>query len=120
MASAQVQQAAPAISAPVPAAVPHSPEKPHHVHTTLNFLREMEDGSHLAPNYIGDLKSYYERPIEAVPVTVRDVSGHELDYALDTHGFQFHYHVSNEKTFLDEDRIKRDYYAETEQLLKDV
>lgn len=120
MASAQVQQPSPATTAPVQTTAHPSIEKPHHVQTVLHFLQELEDGSHLAPNYIGDIKAYLDRPMDVVPVTVHDVSGHELDYALDSHGFQFYYHVSDEKFFLDDDRIKREYYAETEQLLKDA
>lgn len=120
MASAQVQQPSPATTAPVQTTAHPSIEKLHHVQTVLHFLQELEDGSHLAPNYIGDIKAYLDRPMDVVPVTVHDVSGHELDYALDSHGFQFYYHVSDEKFFLDDDRIKREYYAETEQLLKDA
>ena len=93
--------------------------KPHHVSTTLNFLKENEDGSPPSPNYVGKPESF-EKPTVTLPVTVHDVSGHELDYALDKQGFQFYYHTSSEKDFLDDERIKREYYPETEQLLKDA
>jgi len=53
-------------------------------------------------------------------VTVRDVSGRESEYTLDGNGFQFYKHVSTEKEFVDEEKIKEKYYAETEQLLKDA
>lgn len=99
-------------------AVPVS-EKPHHVQTTLNFFKENEDGSPPSPNYVNKPESY-DRPTVSLPVTVHDVSGHELDYTLDSQGFQFYYHESAEKEFLDDEKIKRDYYPETEQLLKDA
>ncbi|RHZ46492.1 putative methionine permease [Aspergillus thermomutatus] len=91
----------------------------HHVQTTLNFLKENEDGSPPAPTYVGKPETYY-RPSVTLPVTVHDVSGHELEYTLDKNGFQFYYHESKEKEFLDDEKIKREYYPETEQLLKDA
>jgi hypothetical protein len=62
----------------------------------------------------------YERPAEPLDVTVTDISGKESEYNLDNHGFQIYKHTSNEKDFLDEEKIKAEYYAETEQLLKDA
>lgn len=94
-------------------------DKPHHVQTTLNFLKENEDGSPPDPNYV-DKPESYDKPVTTIPVTVHDVSGRELDYTLDGHGFQFYYHESAEKEFLDDEKIQREYYAETEQLLKDA
>lgn len=41
-------------------------------------------------------------------------------YTLDSHGFQIYTHESKEKDFLDDDKIKAEYYPETEQLLKDA
>ncbi|GIK01906.1 hypothetical protein Aspvir_005947 [Aspergillus viridinutans] len=92
---------------------------PHHVQTTLNFLKENEDGSPPAPSYVGKPETYY-RPSVTLPVTVHDVSGHELEYTLDKNGFQFYYHESKEKDFVDDENIKREYYPEIEQLLKDA
>jgi hypothetical protein len=91
----------------------------HDVDTVLNFFKDNEDGSPPHPTYIGKPESY-ERPVSTHPVTVTDVSGHEAEYSLDSHGFQFVSHQSNEKDFIDEDTIKDSYYKETEQLLKDV
>ncbi|KAJ5933567.1 hypothetical protein N7454_005896 [Penicillium verhagenii] len=101
---------------PVP---PSISEKPHHVQTTLNFLKENEDGSPLAPSYVDRPETYFRETV-ALPATIHDVSGHEQDYSLDGQGFQFYYHKSQEKDFLDDEQIKRDYYPETEQLLKDA
>lgn len=55
-----------------------------------------------------------------MPVVIRDISGEEDKYDLDTYGFQFVKHESKEKDFLDAEKIKTEYYAETEQLVKDV
>lgn len=98
---------------------PTSSEKPRHVQTKLYFLKELEDGSHLTPNYVTRPETY-ERPSVELAVTVHDVSGHELDYTLDKNGFQYYYHESREKDFLDDEKIAREYYPETEQLLKDA
>jgi ferredoxin len=94
-------------------------EKPHHVQTTLNFLKENEDGSPPEPTYVDRLETY-DRPVTTLPATIHDISGHELDYTLDGHGFQLYYHESQEKDFQDDEKIKREYYPETEQLLKDA
>ncbi|KAL4809855.1 hypothetical protein BDV18DRAFT_129762 [Aspergillus unguis] len=94
--------------------------KPHHVQTTLNFFKDHEDGSPPTPTIVGDIETYRKQPLQTLPVTVRDVSGHELEYTLDGNGFQFYYHESKEKDFLDDEKIKREYYPETEQLLKDA
>ncbi|KAJ5628503.1 hypothetical protein N7490_010731 [Penicillium lividum] len=94
-------------------------DKPHHVQTTLNYFKENEDGSPPFPTYVNKPETY-ERESVPLPTTIHDVSGHELDYSLDGQGFQFYYHESKEKTFLDDEKIKREYYPETEQLLKDA
>ncbi|KAL4901171.1 hypothetical protein BDW74DRAFT_187827 [Aspergillus multicolor] len=95
-------------------------EKPHHVNTTLNFFKDHEDGSGPTPNYVGSAESYRAQPVETVPVTITDVSGHELDYTLDGNGFQYYYHESVEKEFVDDEQIKKVYYPETEKLLKEA
>lgn len=51
---------------------------------------------------------------------VRDISGDESNYTLDSHGFQIYGHTSQEKAFEDDEKIKAEYYPETEQLLKDA
>ncbi|CAK4031454.1 amino acid permease-domain-containing [Lecanosticta acicola] len=62
----------------------------------------------------------YQRPLATHRVTVKDIAGNEDKYTLDSHGFQIHRHVSTEKDFLDDERIKDAYYKEVDQLLKDV
>jgi hypothetical protein len=56
----------------------------------------------------------------AQDVVVTDISGHEAEYHLDNHGFQIYKHNSTEKAFVDDEKIKAEYYPETEQLLKDA
>lgn len=119
MASAVVQL--PGSHGPLLLEKPGAPisEKPHHVQTTLNFFKENEDGSPPTPTYTSKPETY-DRPVAPLATTVHDISGHELDYKLDSHGFQLYYHESQEKDFLDEEKIKSEYYPETEQLLKDA
>ncbi|KAJ5508982.1 hypothetical protein N7527_011125 [Penicillium freii] len=119
MASAAVQL--PASHGPLLSEKPGVPvsEKPHHVQTTLNFFKENEDGSPPEPTYTSKPETY-DRPTAPLETIVHDISGHELDYKLDSHGFQFYYHESQEKGFLDDEKIKAEYYPETEQLLKDA
>ena len=62
----------------------------------------------------------YERPYVALDVVVHDIAGEEDKYNLDSHGFQIYKHISEEKEFVDDERIKAEYYPETEQLLKDA
>lgn len=62
----------------------------------------------------------YERPTVAQNVVIHDISGDEDKYTLDSHGFQVTKHESKEKDFLDEEKIKAEYYPEVEQLLKDL
>lgn len=91
----------------------------NHVKTNLNFFKPNEDGSPPAPAYMANPKSF-ERPQESHTVTVRDVSGDEDKYTLDSHGFQFVNHVSEEKDFVDEEQVNNVYYEEIDQLLKRV
>lgn len=55
-----------------------------------------------------------------MPVVIHDISGEVEKYTLDTHGFQFVKHESKEKDFFDVEKIKAEYYPETEELVKKV
>lgn len=59
-------------------------------------------------------------PMKSLPHTMRDISGEMEKYDIDTYGFQYVKHESKEKGFWDEEKIKSEYYPETEQLVKDV
>jgi hypothetical protein len=91
--------------------------KPHDVKTTLNYYRDPGDGSEPQPTYISKPETY-ERPTEPLEVTIHDIRGEEGKYTLDGTGFQIYRHVSAEKDFLEDEKIRSEYYAETEQLLK--
>ena len=52
------------------------------------------------------------------PVVVRDARGRESEFSLDQNGFQFAKHVSQEKDFVDDEKIKAQYYKEVEEILK--
>ena len=89
----------------------------HDVQTTLNYYHD--DGNPPAPSYVGRPETY-ERPVDQVNVTVHDIRGDEANVTLDKNGFQVYPHVSKEKDFLDDEKIKAEYYPETAQLLKDA
>ncbi|KAF2802124.1 uncharacterized protein BDZ99DRAFT_402248 [Mytilinidion resinicola] len=92
---------------------------PKHVQTTLHYYKDPGDGSAPAPSYVGRIETF-ERPSEDLDVTITDVRGSEDKYTLDGNGFQIYPHVSAEKDFVDDDKLKAEYYPETEQLLKDA
>ncbi|KAK4215076.1 hypothetical protein QBC37DRAFT_372380 [Rhypophila decipiens] len=91
----------------------------HNVYTTLNYYQEPKDGSGPSPAYIGRPETF-QRPSVPLDVVVTDISGNTDKYSLDSHGFQIYHHESKEKEFRDDDKIKAEYYPETEQLLKDA
>lgn len=91
--------------------------QPRHVITSVNYFKDNEDGSAPAPAYVGKPESY-ERPTTPQSVTINDIRGSEEKYTLDSTGFQIVHHKSKEKDFLDEEKIKDEYYKETEELLK--
>jgi hypothetical protein len=61
-----------------------------------------------------------QRPHIPHNVIVHDVTGDEDKYTLDSHGFQFVKHESKEKDFLEDEKVKAEYYPEVEKLLKEV
>lgn len=91
----------------------------HHVHTKLNYFKPNEDGSPPAPAYVGKPESY-ERPVDPVDVVVHDIKDEANKYTLDGTGFQIYNFPSSEKEFIDEEKIKAEYYPETERLLKEA
>ncbi|KAK7928214.1 hypothetical protein PG985_005212 [Apiospora marii] len=92
----------------------------HDVVSTLNYYRDPGDGSAPMPVVVSPGSVTNERLIVAISTTIKDISGRGSLYTLDSHGFQLHHHESAEKLFLDESTIRTGYFAETEQLLKDV
>jgi hypothetical protein len=98
---------------------PLNPSK-RHVPTTLNYWADPGDGSPPTPIHIGRGRITNERPHNAYPFTIHDVTGDEAEYSLDTHGFQYIQHTSAETDFTDEEAIVSTYYKECKQLVKNV
>lgn len=94
------------------------PSPKSHVKTILNYYNDPGDGSEPLPTYVGELETY-ERPTESLKVIFHDILGEEGRYTLDATGFQIHRLISTEKDFLEDEKIK-EYYPETEELLKNV
>ncbi|KAH8816982.1 hypothetical protein F5884DRAFT_241444 [Xylogone sp. PMI_703] len=90
---------------------------PRNVTTTFNYFLPNADGSPPAPSYVGRPETYY-RPADPHVTTVHDIRGSEDKYSLDTTGFQIVKHESQEKDFLDDEKIKDVYYKEVEDILK--
>ncbi|KZT05591.1 uncharacterized protein LAESUDRAFT_681098 [Laetiporus sulphureus 93-53] len=93
---------------------------PHDVPTTLNYYVPAGDDE---PPFTYVEKAPEGRPqtntgLEPHPVVVQDARGRESEFSIDTTGFHFVKHVSAEKDFDDEERIKTVYYKEVEELLK--
>lgn len=61
-----------------------------------------------------------ERPTEAQTVAVRDITGEEQKYTLDSHGFQLVHHETQTKDFKNIATLKTDYFPEVEELVKKV
>lgn len=93
----------------------HQKLEKHDVETVLNYY--LDTGAPPAPSYV-DKPESYDRPAQPTRVTVRDIRGEEDQYNLDNKGFQIYPHASKEKDFVDDDKIKNDYWPETEELLK--
>ncbi|KAL1857074.1 hypothetical protein VTK73DRAFT_8108 [Phialemonium thermophilum] len=120
MATAAVQQPSTAGAGTFvePLARENKPPK-HHVSTVLNYYKDPGDGSLPPPSYVGRPETY-DRPYVEQQVVITDITGDEDKYSLDSHGFQIYHHESKEKDFVDDDKIKAEYYPEVEQLLKDA
>src|SRR5712672_3082386 len=94
---------------------------PRDVPTSLNYFASTSDGE-LPYNF-----TYSPPPdglpqsnvtVEAVSVVVHDVRGKEDTVSLDTTGFEFVQHTSEEREFVDEEAIQTKYYKEVEELVK--
>lgn len=92
---------------------------PRDVSTTLNYFKDAPDGSSPPPIIIGKPETY-RGTYEARRVTVHDIRGSEFRFRLDTAGFEIVEHESEEKEFIDIERIKTRYFYEIEELLKEV
>jgi len=127
MAAAATQRPLDAFSAPhlhpKPAVEGSSPVKPSYtprdITATFNYLKPNEDGSPPEPAYVGRPETFI-KPADSHSATVHDIRGSEDQYTLDTSGFEVYRHVSKEKEFVDEEKIKDVYYKEIEEILKNA
>ncbi|CAO2658188.1 Nn.00g059110.m01.CDS01 [Neocucurbitaria sp. VM-36] len=92
----------------------------HHVAATMNYWDDPKDGSRPTPIFIGKGRITNKRPHRAHKFLVTDINGDEDKYSLDSNGFQYCYHKSREKEFVDEQAIQSTYYDECEKVLKAV
>ncbi|EGZ76777.1 hypothetical protein NEUTE2DRAFT_77566 [Neurospora tetrasperma FGSC 2509] len=101
-------------------------EKParHDLITTINYYKDLGDGSAPTPVYVGKDQVTNKRLMLPVTTTVTDVTGDDVEnsFTLDQNGFQYLKHVSElaREEFADEEKIQREYFAECEGFLKEV
>jgi len=92
---------------------------PQGIPTILNYYAPI--GEEAPYTYVHDPPAGTEKTnigADPHPVVVHDARGHEADFSLDKNGFQYVKHVSQEKDFLDDEKIKEVYYKEVEDILK--
>ena len=97
----------------------NSRREPKDVKGVFNYYLDPGDGSKPAPSIVGKPETY-ERTPKPLTHVAHDIRGTEDQYALDRQGFQIYLHESKEKGFVDDDEIKRVYYPEIEEILKDA
>ncbi|KAI1081702.1 hypothetical protein F5B20DRAFT_52948 [Whalleya microplaca] len=95
-------------------------QRRHDVPTTINYYKDPGDGSLPLPIRIADNTVTNKRPTVPQEVIVRDITGEEDKYTLDSHGFQFRRHASKAQDFHDPEKVEAEYYPESAQLLKEV
>ncbi|KIP06712.1 hypothetical protein PHLGIDRAFT_35829 [Phlebiopsis gigantea 11061_1 CR5-6] len=96
---------------------------PHDVPTTLNYYIPADGNAEAPYQYVYDPPAGKPKDnigLEKHEVVVRDARNKQEEYglSLDTSGFQFVNHVSQEKEFKDDKVIETVYYKEVEELLK--
>src|SRR5271163_1841443 len=86
------------------------------VETELHYFKPLSDEPAYTYTYEHEPQRNYSE--DAKPGRVYDIRGHEEEFSLDKNGFQIYHYESKEKDFTDEEKIKTEYYAEVEDLLK--
>lgn len=89
----------------------------------LYFSLPTTDGSH--PFTCVNVDPKTGKPVrnwvpEAHTVEIENVRGKEINYTLDTAGFQYHTKPSKHATFVDDEEIRGEYYPESLELIKEV
>ncbi|KAF8221632.1 hypothetical protein L208DRAFT_670699 [Tricholoma matsutake] len=73
-------------------------------------ITHLDGSQRMEPNY----------PLEYKPITIENLRGNEASVTLDTAGFQFVHRPTKHKGFIDEEEIKREYYPECIELVKEI
>lgn len=92
----------------------------HDVTTNLQYWDDPGGGAKPTPIYIGKGRIENRRPHKSHQFLISDVSGCEDRYTLDSHGFQYCHHRSDEELFVDDEQIRSIYYPECAELVKAV
>lgn len=85
----------------------------------FHYYLDPGDGSPPPPSIVGKPETY-TRPAATLQLVAHDIRGTENEYSLDKTGFQVYRHTSKEKQFQDDEEIKKVYYPEIEEILKDA
>ena len=83
-----------------------------------NHYLAPELGGH--DEYYTGTAGYFRRKFNAQPVRIGNMRGREDQFDLNTQGFQFRRAPTVGGDFKDAERVKREVYPETENLLKEV
>ena len=100
--------------------MPHATSTPHIVHATLNFHLDVAQGG--SDTFYAGTVGANRRKHAPVTVPIADIRGYEDDFKLDLQGFEL---VRDSKSslqkedFLDDERVKAEYYKECEGLVKE-
>ncbi|KAK3705225.1 hypothetical protein LTR37_013386 [Vermiconidia calcicola] len=88
------------------------------VETSLNHWLDPAKGGH--DHYITGTAGYYRRKFDAHPIKIKDFRGREDEFNINTQGFGYLVSPTVGGDFRDSEKVKKEVYPETEQLLKDV
>lgn len=86
--------------------------------TEQNHYLDPEKGGHT--KYITGTASYFRRKFDERPVEISNMRGHEDEFDLNTQGFQYYESPTVGGDFRDAEKVKKEVYPETEELLKKV
>ncbi len=101
----------------------HGTNGAHHahdntVHARLSFYLDPSQGGQ--SEFAIGTAGAYRRKFDERQIQIQDARGHESDFSLDTHGFQYCKRASTETDFTDDGQIETVAYPEVQQLLEDV
>ena len=96
----------------------NSTDRPHNIYADFNYYPQ--DYPNPEPVNVLKPSSFLNGPKDTRRMFVQDIRGKEGSFSLDQNGFEIVRHLTEEKDFLDDDRIKEVYYPEIESLVKQV